>query len=86
MSLGSEYLADHAYELEFEFEDRLAAIRRQCNAGIWVTKEGKALKICEMQTSHIKNCINFLKRKKHDFFNCYIRAFEEELIKRGDTE
>ena len=29
----------------------------------WTTREGKKLKISEMETSHIKNCIALMKRK-----------------------
>jgi hypothetical protein len=29
---------------------------------VWKTKEGKILQICEMETSHILNCLNMLDR------------------------
>lgn len=29
---------------------------------VWVTKDGQHLKIRDMETSHIKNCIRFLER------------------------
>lgn len=32
----------------------------------WETKDHKKIKICDMETSHIKNTINYL--KKHRYF------------------
>lgn len=29
----------------------------------WITREGKKLKISEMETSHIKNCISLMEKK-----------------------
>lgn len=61
--------------------------------GYWTTKDGKNLKIELMETSHIKNTINLLKRniakldsveKKYyeDYFEFKINEFENELKKR----
>ena len=61
--------------------------------GYWTTKDGRNLKIELMETSHIKNTINLLKRnlKKldkyemeyyEDYFEFKINEFEEELKKR----
>lgn len=33
------------------------------NKEIWTTKDGNVLEISEMETSHIVNCINFLKKR-----------------------
>ncbi len=33
----------------------------------WTTKDGVTLKVSEMETSHIKNCIAMLKRAMPDF-------------------
>lgn len=36
--------------------------------GWWETKDHKKIKICDMDTLHIKNTINYLKKHK-DFYN-----------------
>lgn len=61
--------------------------------GYWTTKDGRRLKISLMETSHIKNTINLLKRNiekldkyernyYEDYFYFKIDEFEEELKKR----
>lgn len=61
--------------------------------GYWTTKDERRLKIELMETSHIKNTINLLKRniKKldkyekeyyEDYFEFKIEEFENELKKR----
>ena len=47
--------------------------------GIWETKDHKIIKIKDMETSHIKNTINFLK-KRPDFYD------EEYSFWDGDTD
>lgn len=59
----------------------------------WTTREGKRLKIELMETSHIKNTINLLKRNINkldkdelnyyeDYYNFKINELENELKKR----
>ena len=56
----------------------------------WTTRDGVRLKIKEMETSHIRNTINLLKRNLEkldedekdyyeDYFDFKIREFEKEL-------
>lgn len=58
--------------------------------GYWTTKNGKRISIREMETSHIKNTINLLKRNIEklddtlrdyydDYFNYKINELEKEL-------
>lgn len=58
--------------------------------GYWTTKSGERLNIREMETSHIKNTINLLKKKSQqidedeklwygDYFDYKITEFEKEL-------
>lgn len=47
------------------------------------TWKGKSLS--EMTTSHIENCINFLKRKNKNFFTFEIAVLEQELKHRNNT-
>lgn len=44
---------------------------------LWRTREGKAMKICDMTTEHIKNCMNMLGNGS-EFYD----IFEYELNKR----
>ncbi len=59
----------------------------------WTTRDGKRMKIELMETSHIKNTINLLKRNfskldedekdyYEDYFEFKINEFENELKKR----
>lgn len=66
-------------EEEIEMEDRL-------RNKIWVTKEGKRLKIEEMETSHIINCLRMINRSKWCYAYEYTKLFEFELNKRGIKE
>lgn len=61
--------------------------------GYWTTKDDRRLKIETMETSHIKNTINLLKRNiskledyekeyYEDYFEFKINELEEELKKR----
>ena len=63
-------------------EDRIAE-------GIWRTREGTDLKISDMTTSHIKNCINFIEKRMGEglcVYAPYIPLFKEELEKREAVE
>ena len=82
MSYSSEFAEENAWMAE-ELAD---AIEQDIQKGIWVTKDGKELKISEMETSHIKNCIRFIQKKDDDFFLEYIPVFRSELERRGEEE
>ena len=75
-----EYIDDYACDVE----EMIEAVEKDAAAGIWVTKDNRELKISDMQTSHIKNCINFIKRNDDDMYACYIPVFEAELKRRGE--
>ena len=73
-----DYIDDDAYDVE----EMIEAVEKDAAAGIWVTKDNRELKISEMQTTHIKNCINFIKRNDDEMYACYIPVFEAELKRR----
>ena len=70
-------------EEELEMEDRFRYKE-------WVTKDGKRLKIKDMETSHIKNCLKFVNKeingKRWCYADEYTKLFEAELRKRGIKE
>jgi hypothetical protein len=51
---------------------------------VWLTKDGREFKIKDMDTMHIINTLNFLKRND-DYFTLelYEQKFKEELRNRG---
>ena len=49
----------------------------------WLTKEGKILKIKDMETSHIINCIKMINRNRWCYAYEYTKLFESELKRRG---
>lgn len=60
-------------------------IDEEAKAGFWETKDGTKIHVTDMTTSHIKNTINFIKRRDYnDRYLPWIDRFEEELERRGE--
>ncbi len=89
MSLGSDYMADYAYEIQ-ELADihKKLQIQAKCNAfhGLWQTKDGDWLHVTEMGSQHIKNCIRMLERNNSPFADIYIPMFKKELERREENK
>lgn len=68
MSMGQEWLDDHAYELHHH---------RRADTTKWRTKDGRELNICDMTNEHIKNCMNMVGEE-----NPYWWPFAKELLRR----
>ncbi len=81
MSYGSEL----AEEMEINYAVMEATVESAAASGIWTTKDGQKLKICEMSTDHIQNTLNYIKRDSYreDFLSPFITAFEKELDARA---
>ena len=89
MSYGREYLDDNAYEIEQSqrrWESLCIKAEIEASRGIWRTKDGRILKVEEMETGHIENCIRMLERNNVPFRDPYVRMFTEELQKRGKQD
>ncbi len=50
---------------------------------IWIMKSGKEIKVPDMETSHIENSLNMLKRNKEK--SIFINIFEDELRLRKQS-
>lgn len=55
MGLGAEMMAE-------SLEDEMLDFHLAKNRKVWQTKDGRKIKIEDMETSHIENTINYLSR------------------------
>ena len=58
-------------------------IQAMADAGVWVTQDGRQLKIADMDTNHLQNTIRMLERSPRGFFR-HIDLMKDELKKRGE--
>lgn len=59
-----------------EYEENVWKREKEWSSGFHTTRDGEQLKIREMETSHIKNCINYFE-DDHD-----VSALKKELKRR----
>ena len=69
MSLWNDYKADFCFEYCFP---------HGVNNDEWRTRDGKVLKVKDMTTQHIKNCMRLI-----GTYDDFYYVFEYELKKRG---
>lgn len=92
MSMGAEMMIDAIIEFEIEQQERADMINHHIEVAklkLWVTQEGKTLKISQMSSRHIRNSLNMLQRRldsadeyEEELIYIYINNFNEELQKR----
>lgn len=70
MSIWSDYEAEMTFRMHYP---------HGVNNDEWTTREGKTLKLKDMTTAHIKNCMRMI-GDTNDFYY----AFEAELARRGE--
>ena len=71
---------------EMMISDNLLYLRAEQRAaeGLWETRDGQTLKVTDMTTSHIQNCLRMLKRGNSPYADPFIMMFEKELERRND--
>jgi hypothetical protein len=77
----------NAYEIEQSqkrWESICIKAEIEASKGIWRTKDGRVLKVEEMETGHIKNCMRMLERNNVPIRKPYIVMFTKELHRRGE--
>lgn len=74
------------WETEEDWTEEEIEMEYRLGYKIWVTKDGKELKIKDMETSHIINTIKMINRNKWCYAYEYTKLFEEELKARGINE
>ena len=73
MSLYKDYYNDYMYERNNPIGNPARKV--------WVTKNGLEIKVSEMSSNHIRNCLRFI---KNDLINePWVEIFNEELGRRN---
>lgn len=80
MSYGKELLDDSMYE-RMQCQEYYDHLEDLASKGIWMSKSG-AIKISDMATSHIENCLEFIKGTSKE--EIYTQLFIDELNYRVD--
>ena len=70
---------------EMMMSDNLLYLRAEQRAaeGIWTLQGGKMIKVTDMTTEHIKNCLRMIRHISSPNFDPYIGMFEKELERRS---
>lgn len=75
-SLYADYLADRQFEIDFP---------HGVNNDEWTTEDGRTLKVTQMTSDHIRNCMKMLERQAtEDHFDEFYYVLENELNRRRE--
>jgi|LGVE01.1.fsa_nt_gb hypothetical protein len=80
MGLGSEILSEMMVNEAVE-EHFIAMLLKEKK---WEIRNGQVIKIANMETSHIKNCINLIIKSDYRWRTEFLLLLKEELVKRVD--
>ena len=69
MSLGADFLADYAFEIDYPFG---------VASDTWQTRDGRKIPVKQMTEKHIRNCMKLV-GEDDDWYG----RFERELKERG---
>ena len=50
--------------------------------GFWVMKDGRSIRITDMETSHLKNTINLLRRRGLSHTDTFRQLFQESILRK----
>ncbi|MBQ9346669.1 MAG: hypothetical protein IJT94_04915 [Oscillibacter sp.] len=89
MSMGAEMLVEALIQAELErqeFEQEYVRAIAMIDAGIWVTREGRSIKVKEMDSCHIKNAKAMAERQRdhleEELFSCDEDEMRDEILCR----
>lgn len=79
MGYGSEWIAEHYYDVEEERQ----RIEDEASLGIWTTKDGERIPVKDMSMSHIMNALKYIQRvDTTDMYLPWVKVFEAEVTRR----
>lgn len=81
MSLGSE----SRIEIDTEVALQRLEFARRIKEGIWITEDGKRIRITDMTDKHIENTIAMLERMGGEDAKIWLARFEVEQRRRNSN-
>lgn len=89
MKIINDYLPDDSLGEELLEDEYINTMLEKDQEEIWVTRYGKEIKIKDMDTKHIHNCIKMLKKEMVTYSptvkteaQSYIELFLKEIVSR----